>query len=652
MNDSKFKTQHSKFIALLLIYLALAAIYSVVTPLGEGPDEPGHAAYVFFLAREARLPDQRANEVPGEGHQPPLAYALAAPLAAWLPAEQRGLDLPGNPRFVWAGGSEPNAVAHGSREYWPWAGAVLAWHLARLVSVGLGAATVVLTYSTARALIGQRRMTNDGGTEPSFVFRPSSFVPPTAAAVVALNPQFLFTSGLVTNDALLTALSALLLWLVLRPTAGERLALRTTIVHASVLGLVLGLALLAKQSALMLVPVALLGAARPGRQSLGRAVAGGLVALAVAALVCGWWYWRNLALYGDPLGLAVFQAEFAGQPFDPGSLAAWRGALAQLHGSFWARFGWMNVPPPGWVIGLFTAIELLALAGWLWRLIGSRQKIEDGRSTIEDRAVGQMTSDPRSSLLCRELLMNGWWALVALPALALAWLLSFALTAGLVAWQGRLLFPALPAIAILLACGLASWQNRESRTKNHVWRTSVWFLVLSCWFCLVLWLPLGVIATAYPRQTLPEQAALAQLGTPVFGRLGLRGEPGAELRGWRLDGELRPGGAAELTLTWHALGRQNRDWTVFVHLVGASEQIVAQSNAQPRAGAFPMSQWVAGDWLHDQHAIALPAELVPGSYELRVGLYDTRTGRRTGVFSQRGTLRGDYLALGQVEVVR
>ena len=43
---------------------------------------------------------------------------------------------------------------------------------------------------------------------------------------------------------------------------------------------------------------------------------------------------------------------------------------------------------------------------------------------------------------------------------------------------------------------------------------------------------------------------------------------------------------------------------------------------------------------------------MPGSYELRVGLYDTRTGRRTGVFSQRGTLRGDYLALGQVEVVR
>ena len=27
----------------------------VVTPLGEGPDEPGHARYLFFLAREGRL---------------------------------------------------------------------------------------------------------------------------------------------------------------------------------------------------------------------------------------------------------------------------------------------------------------------------------------------------------------------------------------------------------------------------------------------------------------------------------------------------------------------------------------------------------------------------------------------------------------------
>ncbi|HNP72205.1 MAG TPA: hypothetical protein PKK15_13885, partial [Kouleothrix sp.] len=67
MNDSKLNAQHARLIGLVVAFIALAALYSAVVPLGEGPDEPGHAGYVFFVARERRLPDQRADEVPGEG---------------------------------------------------------------------------------------------------------------------------------------------------------------------------------------------------------------------------------------------------------------------------------------------------------------------------------------------------------------------------------------------------------------------------------------------------------------------------------------------------------------------------------------------------------------------------------------------------------
>src|SRR5690242_3191491 len=95
---------------LILVFLGLATLYSLIVPLGEGPDEPGHAAYLFFLAREGRLPvqrvDPRQSDAPGEGHQPPLAYALAVPLVAWLPPDERMLDLPGNTRFTWSGGAE------------------------------------------------------------------------------------------------------------------------------------------------------------------------------------------------------------------------------------------------------------------------------------------------------------------------------------------------------------------------------------------------------------------------------------------------------------------------------------------------------------------------------------------------------------------
>jgi hypothetical protein len=46
------------------------------------------------------------------------------------------------------------------------------------------------------------------------------------------------------------------------------------------------------------------------------------------------------------------------------------------------------------------------------------------------------------------------------------------------------------------------------------------------------------------------------------------------------------------------------------------------------AGDYPTSQWEAGDQVEDVHAISLPADLVPGSYTIAVGLYNPATGQR------------------------
>ena len=109
----------------------------------------------------------------------------------------------------------------------PWRGFVLAWHLARLVSVALGAATVVFTYLAARALIRFEGSHDERPKILQIVLSPS-FVPLLAAALVAFNPQFLFISALVTNDALLVTLSAALLWLALRrPTTSTPLGQTT-----------------------------------------------------------------------------------------------------------------------------------------------------------------------------------------------------------------------------------------------------------------------------------------------------------------------------------------------------------------------------------------------------------------------------------------
>jgi hypothetical protein len=628
MDNLTLKTHNSQLLIVVIAYLALAGLYSTMVPLGEGPDEPGHAGYAFFLARENRLPVQRfdpgQSDVPGEGHQPPLAYLLASAAVRLLPGEARTPDVIGNPRFVWNGGDQVNALVHGSREYWPWQGSTLAWHLARLVSVGIGAATVALTFFIARH-IERGAQSVEGRLEDT----PSTiYMPILAAALVAFNPQFLFTMALVTNDALLTALSALLLWLVVRAASGG-----AKIVNVLAIGVVSGLALITKQSALLLMPVACMGIVRYWKHNSQHGTYKRLLVSLFPCLlvlsIAGWWYVRNRRLYGDLLGLTAFRAEFATQPFEFGSITAWLGALAQLHDSFWARFGWMNLAPPVWVIALFVAVELTALFGY--GMLAARQ----WRTWRID-----MTSIVTSNM----------FVLVLLLVLTLAWIVSFARTAGLVAWQGRFLFPALPAIAVLLARGLAAVGSRQSAVGSRI-RTITYCLLLTAYCLVALWLPFGVIRPAYANETVPEQQAQTTLGTPVYARFSDGREKGVELRGWQVAGDATPGGMLEITLTWHALGRASRDWQVFVQLTNGQDQVVASAEAPAKSTTFPMTEWTTGDWVQGRYTLHLPPDLAPGTYTLRVGQFDPQNdSRRNRVYDQKNNVIGNTCTLGTVTI--
>jgi hypothetical protein len=613
------------------LYLVLAATYSFVTPLGEGPDEPGHAKYVFFLAREWRIPVQCAppceSEVPGEGHQPPLAYLLATPALLWLAPTERNFDLPGNRNFVWAGGNQVHAVGHGSREYWPWEGEVLAWHLARLINVVLGAATVLFTYLIGRNVFG-------------------GAIGLLAAALVAFNPQYLFTAGLITNDILLTVLCTLVLWLMTRSTRAQEHKstkaqrpltawLAASGYRLAALGVLLGLTFITKQSALILVPViglwCLLRAfqeqqghpaavhtrSTPIRQlvvAIMRSSSALALMCSVALIISGWWYLRNTQLYGDPLGLAVFRAEFMTQAFESGNPAAWGSALITLHESFWARFGWMNVRPPTWVIWCYTTLAVLAITG-----IGLRMRaIQLHQIRLIDARI---------------------WLIITLPLITGVWLVSFAFTAGLVAWQGRLLFPALPALAILAAYGL----HYCASILANQYRRQIALIGAVLFAGLATWLPFGVIKPSYPFYTLPAAVAESRITNPIYARFARRpDERGASLRNIAILGDAKATQTLQIQLLWNALGRQNRDWWVFIHLVDAQETIMAEDNRQPTDGAFPMLQWVAGDWVESTHPLILPANLQPGSYRLRIGLWYPNNNRRAGYFDQEGTLQGDF----------
>jgi hypothetical protein len=73
-----------------------------------------------------------------------------------------------------------------------------------------------------------------------------------------------------------------------------------------------------------------------------------------------------------------------------------------------------------------------------------------------------------------------------------------------------------------------------------------------------------------------------------------------------------------LTLYWQSLAPVDADYVVFVHLVDAGGEIVAQGDGPPLDGVYPTSYWRPGEVLADGHLLAAgPA----GSYRLLVGLY-------------------------------
>jgi hypothetical protein len=94
----------------------------------------------------------------------------------------------------------------------------------------------------------------------------------------------------------------------------------------------------------------------------------------------------------------------------------------------------------------------------------------------------------------------------------------------------------------------------------------------------------------------------------------------------------------------------NQDYTVFVHLVGPDDQLLAQHDGQPWSKVpLPTSTWQPGEELRDEHRLSLPPDLPPGSYRLQAGAYDWQTLERLLVLENDIPIN-NYVEMGQVVV--
>lgn len=385
--------------ALIIAWFCVVALsYANAVPLGEAPDEVPHFLYVHYLLEEG-LPvveDKAAVFARGDTQRshPPLYYLIGALLVADTQRTDFAEYTARNPFASIGVVSHANQNVQLHRLRYGGDSGVAFWRL-RLYSIALACGTLWLTYLTGKRLF-------------------SAPLGLAAMFLLASIPTFIHISSSINDDNLVTLMSALCIYLCARALTGDH-SLR----NALLIGLSAGAGVLSKQNGFALfgyIALTVLIGLWQRQWTWRFAVRWTLIALSAALLLSGWWFVRNLMLYGDLLGASA-------------ALSLWgRGArpllLAEFEGtwiSFWMILGYMNIRGAEWLYPYVNALTLLGIAALLWRVVRER--------------TGQMGA----------IFLAGCF--LSLNATMLVAMLSVA------SGQGRLYFPIAGAFALLLMLG-------------------------------------------------------------------------------------------------------------------------------------------------------------------------------------------------------
>ncbi len=604
-------------VLVLAAFFVLGITYSAVTPLFEAPDELQHYARIKQLGEAIGLLqlDPAVSQLSHQQrYQQPLYHLLGVLATFWDNAGDMPQLLRFNPHAdigVAKADGNVNLLIHTSEERFPYQGTSLGVHALRLLSVLMGTGTVLITYLITLEIFPQRQYLALG-----------------AAAVNAFIPQFLFISGAVNNDNLVTILSSLVLWLLIPLVETPILRLgsvQVSVRRSVLLGVIIGLATLTKVNSLGLLPLAVLVVAISSyrQRSVKLFASRAALLLSAAALVSGWRFVRNWRLYGDPTALQMFLNTLAPrqpQPTLRQLMAEW-GDYAQ---SLWGLFGLGNVPLGDPAPRILDILALLGALGMLIFLIRAWQR----RQTNERAWI-------------KVLVLLAW--LVILFGSLMSWVIRIATSIG------RFLFPAISSISILLFLGLSQFVPQRY-TKMLA------CLIGGLMFVIAAVTPFRYIAPAYAKPHLLSETEIQtipnRLDISFGGVMKLLGYdlPRSNTQ-YPITNNLKPGNSLTITLYWQSLAEMNQDYSVFVHLLDENELIVAQRDMYPGQGLYPTSLWSPGDTIVNRYVLILPeTAFAPNQAQLEVGLYNFATGERLLAYGPNGELLGDNARFHEMEI--
>ncbi len=528
-----------------LAFFCVGLIYLYAAPHFEASDTDAHIGVIKWIAENGELPVQSAEHEEHYGHeasQPPLYYLLMS--LFWSALQPSDFDdiFQRNP-LVLAG--DPERLGNRNMMFYrqPYppdlGGTSLTLYVIRLLTLGLATVTVVAIYQSARTVMPE---------QPGFAL--------LATSLTAFNPMFLFISTSVSNDVLVTTFASLACWqalLMLRQGFQTR--------RSVMLAVCIALAALSKLSGMVLAPVvALAGFWLLWRTGDRRGFIILIVAIGVALLLLtGWWFLRNISLYGELTGTGAMLDHFGRR-----TMSLPRLLLDEFEGlriSYWGLFGAFSILTHRVHYLLMDALSLLGVIGLLVFLAKNR------RNAFLLSVVG---------FLAVYLAIGGamliWWTL------------------QVTASTGRLLFPYVTSISLLLALGL-----RALRIPAP--------LVAAPMFAFCIAAPFLYIIPQYDHppqlERLPASAASASVR---WGDISLVGAEFPAPARWA------PGDEIPLSLYWKPLQATEAPHALFISLITADGEALATIDSFPGWGSLPTTWWEAGAIYQDDYILQIPKD--------------------------------------------
>jgi hypothetical protein len=280
------KTSRRYVPAIFILAFAIRIAYAVVAPPFQAPDEYSHFSYAKFVHDAHRLPVQQSHALRPEElefHQPPLYYMMAASLI-------------------------PSTSLVDARPLLP----------LRLMNILFSMLTVVIAYYFAARIL-----------------KWNPFSVALVCAVFALLPTYSYLSATMRNGTLATFFASLGFYLCAKAVLEEE---QQREARWAWIGVVAGLAILSKLSTIGFVfatVVTVVGTSPSLRVSVRRAGWFGLGVMSTA----GWWFARNLFIYGQPFAIVENGYDFTPSPMD------WvhtKHSAIIIFKTFWAVFGRIN----------------------------------------------------------------------------------------------------------------------------------------------------------------------------------------------------------------------------------------------------------------------------------------------------------------------